>query len=159
MKEIIKHKYVYVGRRVFKMYPEIAEKILNHHHTRPEAILHDYEDIEILLNVFREYFGDNFPENLSTIPQEKSTYIKIKFTALCLICFDPQTVGPVNKKIKDHLRECIAKSINVNPSSISQYLKKIKVYMRAYEDFGNDIGHLLSITRLKIGNNNDNVTN
>lgn len=157
MEEIIKQKYAYyVGRRVFKMYPEIAEQILKDH-MNYTAILHDYEDICILLNVFREYFDEDFPDNLINIPQEKSTYIKIKFTALCLICYDPQTVGPINKKIKDRLRESIAKTLNVNPSSISKYIKKIKVYMRVYEDFSTDVRHLISITRLKISNNNGNV--
>ena len=102
---------------------------------------------------------DSFPENLRDIPKEQSTYIKIKFTTLCLLCFDPETVGPGRKKIKPNLREAIAKSINVNPSSVSQYLKKIKVYMKAYEDFEIDTKHLLSITRLKISNNSSNVTN
>lgn len=152
----IKHKYVYVGYMLFKMEPEIAEKILNEY-IASQAILTDYDDIQLLLNIFKEYFNKKFPEGLVNIPQEESTYIKIKFTALCLLCYDPQTMGPVNKKIKANLRELIAKTVNVNPSSVSQYLTKIKVYMRAYEDFNKDVWHLFSMVRVKISNNNGNV--
>lgn len=143
----IKHKYVYVGRLVFKMYPEIAEGIMNQY-IESEPILNNYDDIGVILNIFRECVNENFPNNTAGISQEDFTYIKIKFINVCLLCYDPEASGPTNKKIKDGLRESIAKSINVNPSSVSQYIHKIKVYQKVYDDFRKDVEALFSMVIL-----------
>lgn len=144
----MKNKYEIVGRRIFKFLPKIAESIINE--GLVDTLLSDYNDISFLSNIFSEYYNIDFPSNLKNIPIKESTEYRIKFTALCLNCYDPESLElKHHKRVSKGLRLKIARQINTSPSLISQYVPKARVYQKCYKDFESEMQQLIAVVVMR----------
>lgn len=141
-----KNDYNIIGRRVLKLYPGIAAMVMQG--TKTEAMLLDYEDIALLADVFSAYYEIDFPRDLAAMTARDSTAYRLKFTTLCLYCYDPETIkGPFFKRMKPYLRDHIAGYLHTDRSMISQYIPCARVYLRAYSDFENELMQLVGIVK------------
>lgn len=140
-----RQQLLYVGQRIFELRPDLAAMIVAQFEN--VRVLQNLDDIGFLSATFSEYYGISFPKGLPQMPINDSTDYRIKFTAFCLSCYDPDSLFR-QKKIKNHLRQSIAEHLNTNPRLISQYVPRARVYMRAYREFSEDISRLVSVVRL-----------
>lgn len=144
----MRQHYEFVGQRVFKLFPAIAKMILAQADNK--KLLYDYRDIALLSSIFSEYYGIDFPACLKKTSVKDSTDYRIKFTTLCLFCYDPETVkGPYFKRLKDSLRKHIADSMHTNHSLVSRYVSRARVYLQAYDEFETEIQQLVALTKLR----------
>lgn len=147
MKQQRKMNYEAIGRRVVKLYPKIAKLVF----CEDQKILNDYTKIAFLAKVFSDYYEIDFPKNLKTESTKESTIYRMKFTALCLVCFDPETIsGPYYKNIKTGLRQEIGKYLKTEPTIISQYLPRIRFYLHRLADFKHENQQLISIVKARL---------
>ena len=159
----VKNKYAYIGRKVCKIYPDIANTILKA--ISVDNILSDPKDFKLLAEIFSEFYNINFPGNFMTSGKYNSlhgcttitdaVFIRVKFIAFLLYCYDKSTiVGPVFTRVKWSLRAEIADFLGVHKTcGVSPDIKKIRVYMRAYKDFENDVKHLVGIVNFRLSTN------
>lgn len=145
------YDYRYIGRRVCMLYPKIAQDIIEQ--AKEKKLLYDYRDISILNDAFYELFGLTPTNDLKNLSIKESTDYRMKFTALVVHCYDPESLKDHHyKKMRNSLRQKIAEHLSISPATISQYIPKIRLYLQVYNDFSNDVQILISCAKIKIEN-------
>ena len=140
--------YESMGRKVFRLYPRIAELLMAP--AKEKKTLIDYSEISFVVAVFSEYYKVDFESYCTLLPFKELTDYRVKFTAVCLYCFDPESIkGPYFKKLKNHLRELIAETLAIHQTRISQYVPKARVYLQVYPDFYEEVMQLVSCVKSK----------
>ena len=125
-----KQDYTLIGRRIAKLYPHLATAVL---YLKQENLLSDYKHMQSISLIFGSFYKMPFPQGLKNLSDRESTQLRIKFTTLCMMCYDYESVQ--GKRLKYELRKHIANELNTGHCLVSQYVSKARVYLKAYPDF------------------------